>query len=59
MRCEKLLIDTQPRAEALLKSAACRDRNLSLLPRQEQGLHFRADTKMMGVNEPHLGRYKN
>ena len=53
-----LLIGTQLRAEALLKSAACRDRDLPLLEGQEQGLPFRAHTKMVGVHETHLSGNK-
>lgn len=48
-------------AEALLKTTGCweplwRDRDLPLLEGQEQGLPFRGDTKMVGVNESLLKR---
>jgi hypothetical protein len=51
-----LPVDIQVDAEALLKSTGCWEplwcaRDLPLLEGQEQGLPFRGDTKMVGVNE--------
>jgi len=53
---EALPVDAKHDAEALLKRTGCweplwRDRDLPLLKGQEQGLPFRGDTKMVGVNE--------
>jgi hypothetical protein len=53
---DALPVDIQVDAEALLKSTGCWEplwcaRDLPLLEGQEQGLPFRGDTKMVGVNE--------
>ena len=53
---DALPVDIQVDAEALLKSTGCWEplwcaRDLPLLEGQEQGLPFRGDTKMIGVNE--------
>ncbi|MAP60601.1 MAG: glutathione S-transferase, partial [Halieaceae bacterium] len=58
---EALPADAKTDAEALLKSTGCweplwRDRDLPLLEGQEQGLPFRADTKMVGVHDTLLRR---
>ena len=60
---EALPADAKADAEALLKSTGCweplwRDRDLPLLEGQEQGLPFRADTKMVGVHDTLLRRNK-
>ena len=60
---EALPADAKTDAEALLKSTGCweplwRDRDLPLLEGQEQGLPFRADTKMVGVHDTLLRRNK-
>jgi hypothetical protein len=60
---EALPVDAKADAEALLRSTGCweplwHDRYLPLLEGQEQGLPFRADTKMVGVHETHLSGNK-
>ncbi len=60
---EALPADATADAEALLTSTGCweplwRDQDLPLLEGQEQGLPFRADTKMVGVHETHLSGNK-
>ena len=57
LQYEKMPNDNQLEADKFLKKTNCwdqfwRDNNLPITQNQDQGLPFRADTKMVGVNEP-------